>query len=49
LTLVSGRLVVHDLESTNNTYVNGVPVRGRQRLEPLDTILLGDTELRVHY
>jgi Mg-chelatase subunit ChlD len=49
LALLHGKLVVYDLNSTNATYVNGVPIIGRHRLEPLDTILVGDTELRVHF
>jgi hypothetical protein len=49
LALVHGQLVVYDLDSTNSTYVNGVPIRGRHKLEPLDTIMVGDTELRIHF
>jgi Mg-chelatase subunit ChlD len=49
LALLHGKLVVYDLNSTNATYVNGVPIIGRHRLEPLDTILVGDTELRIHF
>jgi hypothetical protein len=39
-------LVVRDLESANGTYVNGRRVE-RARLQPGDTILLGDTRLKV--
>lgn len=49
LALVHGNVLVYDLGSKNRTYVNGVPIRGRHKLEPLDTIQLGDTELRVHF
>lgn len=49
LALVHGQLVISDLNSTNATYVNGVPIQGRHKLEPLDTILVGDTELRIHF
>lgn len=46
---VNGRLVIADLDSTNGTSVNGVPVAGRCRLESGDTILVGGTELRVFF
>jgi hypothetical protein len=49
LALIHGQILVYDLGSTNSTYVNGVPIRGRHKLEPQDTILVGDTELRVHF
>jgi len=49
LALIRGQILVYDLGSTNSTYVNGVPIRGRHKLEPQDTILVGDTELRVHF
>jgi hypothetical protein len=49
LILIRGQLMVSDLGSTNNTYLNGVPIMGRHKVEPLDTIQLGDTELRVHF
>jgi VWFA-related protein len=49
LALVHGQVLVYDLASTNSTYVNGVPVRGRHKLEPQDTILVGSTELRVQF
>lgn len=49
LLLTHGQVLVFDLASTNSTYVNGVPVRGRHKLGPRDTIRIGDTELRVHF
>jgi VWFA-related protein len=49
LALIQGQLVVYDLGSTNSTCVNGVPIVGRHKLESRDTILVGDTELRVHF
>jgi len=49
LALINGQVLVYDLGSTNSTYVNGVPIRGRHKLEPQDTIQVGDTELRVHF
>ena len=49
LALVHGQVLVYDLGATNSTYVNGVPIHGRHKLESLDTIAVGDTELRVHF
>jgi VWFA-related protein len=49
LALVSGQVLVYDLGSMNSTYVNGVPIRERHKLESRDTISVGDTELRVHF
>ncbi len=42
-----GRLFVEDLGSRNGTRLNGVPVRGRQRLELGDEVSLGATRMRV--
>jgi len=36
-----GGFVIHDLESTNGTFVNGEPVTSARRLEPGDTIGIG--------
>jgi pSer/pThr/pTyr-binding forkhead associated (FHA) protein len=38
---------VHDLDSTNGTYVNGEQIRGRTRLREGDTVRIGETELRL--
>lgn len=38
---------VHDLDSTNGTFVNGEQIRGRTRLREGDTLRIGDTELRL--
>ncbi len=37
---------VHDLGSTNGTYVNGVRIEGPRRLDPGDVIRVGETDLR---
>jgi FHA domain len=37
---------VHDLGSTNGTYVNGVRLDGARRLVPGDVVRVGETELR---
>ena len=42
-----GRWWVHDLRSTNGTYVNGTPIEERM-LNPGDTIGIGDFSLRLH-
>jgi pSer/pThr/pTyr-binding forkhead associated (FHA) protein len=42
-----GFFYVEDLQSTNGTYLNGVPVAGPQRLEQDSILLAGSMELRV--
>ena len=37
---------VHDLGSTNGTYVNGERLEGAQRLAPGDVLRVGETDLR---
>ena len=49
MALVNGQVVIYDLQSTNTTVVNGVPISGRQKLETRDTIQVGDTEFRLRF
>jgi pSer/pThr/pTyr-binding forkhead associated (FHA) protein len=37
---------LHDLDSTNGTYVNGTRIDGPRRLAPGDVVRVGETELR---
>lgn len=45
----SGNLILQDLDSTNGTYVNGVPINGPYKLENDDIILIGSMELRINW
>ncbi|MEZ5409356.1 MAG: FHA domain-containing protein [Acidimicrobiales bacterium] len=47
LELVDGRMVVADLGSSNGTFVDGLRVRAPVVLEPLSTITLGSTAIRL--
>jgi len=47
LKLREGRIWVRDLNSTNGTWVNGVPIHNEYPLRNDDLLLLGRTELRV--
>ena len=47
--LSNNSIMLYDLDSKNRTYVNGVPIRDRQKLETEDCLLLGETELRLHF
>lgn len=47
LALSKNKVVIYDLGSTNNTIVNGVRIHGRHRLENRDSIIVGQTEMRV--
>ena len=49
LTIQSGYVMISDLNSTNGTFVNGVPVKTGHRLKSGDLVLLGRTELRITF
>jgi len=38
---------IHDLGSTNGTYVNGTRLKGAQALRPADVVRIGETELQL--
>jgi hypothetical protein len=38
---------VHDLDSTNGTFVNGEQIQGRKRLHEGDTLRIGESEMRL--
>ena len=47
--LSKNSIIVYDLDSKNSTYVNGVPIQGRHKLDDEDTLLMGETELRLRF
>ncbi len=49
LTIEDGYVMISDLNSTNGTFVNGVPVKTGHRLKSGDLLLLGRTELRITF
>lgn len=49
LQLKNGKLISRDLNSTNGTLVNGVPIHNDYPLRSGDLLLLGRTELRVEF
>lgn len=42
-----GESILHDLGSTNGTFVNGERVEGRRHLRDGDVVMFGNTEMRV--
>lgn len=49
LTIEGGYVMISDLNSTNGTFVNGVPIKTGHRLKSGDLVLLGRTELRITF
>jgi hypothetical protein len=47
ITLEDGQIYANDLNATNTTIINGVPVHQRIRLSSGDVLLIGETELRI--
>lgn len=47
LVFSAGKLFVRDLQSTNGTFVNGVPIQGNFPIKDGDRLTLGKTELRL--
>ena len=45
----SNKLYIADLNSTNGTYVNGVPIRQEYRLEKSDVISIGSLQFRINW
>lgn len=44
-----GGLYITDLQTTNGTQVNGVPIRGAHRLYPRDVITAGNLQMRINW
>jgi pSer/pThr/pTyr-binding forkhead associated (FHA) protein len=44
---LAGKLIARDLNSTNGTLVNGVPIHNDYPLRDGDLLLLGRTEMRI--
>lgn len=49
LTREEDLVFIRDLDSRNGTYVNGVPISSRHRLDNGDVIVIGRTELRISF
>lgn len=49
MALSKNSIVIYDLDSKNSTFVKGVPIHGRHKLESEDSLLLGETELRLRF
>jgi Mg-chelatase subunit ChlD len=49
LVMEGGYVLINDLNSTNGTFVNGVPVKTGHRLKSGDLVMLGRTEMRIAF
>jgi pSer/pThr/pTyr-binding forkhead associated (FHA) protein len=47
--LEAGCLYLRDLVSTTGTYLNGVALTDRQRIEEQDVLRIGRTEMRITF
>lgn len=45
----AGNMYVRDLESTNGTYLNGVPVQGKVQISQDDVLFIGSYEYRISW
>jgi len=47
ITFENNHMYIEDMKATNTTIVNGIPVAGRMRLNSGDSILVGQTEIKM--
>lgn len=47
LAMEGGYVLISDLNSTNGTFVNGVPIKSGHRLKSGDIVMVGRTEMRI--
>ena len=47
LAVEGGYVLISDLNSTNGTFVNGVPIKSGHRLKSGDIVMVGRTEMRI--
>jgi len=49
LVMDGGYVLISDLNSTNGSFVNGVPIKTGHRLKSGDIVMVGRTEMRVAF